>query len=141
MSVWILWFGIVLLLAGGLLAGYVWYGKILGFVKKERAKKIWIAGMALVVIGIVLTFTPIISSTVPEETEATEESVEAWLPFFWVAIVIMLIGAIPIGLVQYRILDDIGLETTVKVFKIGFVIMSIGSIMLLWVMMPGHMLP
>jgi hypothetical protein len=58
-----------------------------------------------------------------------------------VAIAIILIGAIPIGLAQYRILDSIRLETTVKAFKIGLIIMSIGSIMLLWVMMPGHMLP
>jgi hypothetical protein len=83
MSTWMLWFGIVLLLAGSLPAGYVWYGKILGIVKKERAKKIWIGGMALVVIGIILTFAPIISGTLPEETEATEKAAEVWLPFFW----------------------------------------------------------
>jgi hypothetical protein len=141
MSTWILWFGIVLLLAGSLSAGYVWYGKILGIVKKERAKKIWIGGMALVVIGFILMFAPIISGILPEETEAAEKAADVWLPFFWVAIATVLIGAIPIGLAQYRILDSIRLETTVKVFKIGFVIMSIGSIMLLWVMMPGHMLP
>ena len=142
MSTWILWFGIVLLLTGSLPAGYVWYGKILGIVKKERAKKIWIGGMVLVVVGIILTFVPIISGSLPEETEAQEEITKAWLPFFWVAITVLLVGALPFGMVaQSRVLDMVKLETAQKTFKISFIIMSIGAVMMLWTMMPGHMLP
>lgn len=141
MSTWILWFGIVLVLAGGLPAGYVWYGKILGIVKKERAKKIWITGMTLVVLGIILTLAPIILGSLPEETEVTEKAAEAWLPFFCVAIMTMLVGAIAGMVAQSRVLDMVKLETAQKAFKIGYILFAIGSIMLLWVMMPGHMLP
>ena len=142
MSTWILWFGILLLLSGGLPASYVWYGKILGIVKRERAKKIWILGMALAILGLILTFVPIISGALPEETKAQEEIVKAWLPLFWVATTVLLIGALPFGIVaQSRVLDMVKLETAQKVFKISFIIMSIGAVMMLWAMMPGHMLP
>jgi uncharacterized membrane protein len=142
MSTWLLWFGIVLLLVGGLPAGYAWYGKILGIVKKERAKRIWISGMILVIVGIVLTFAPIILGSLPEETEAQEEIAEAWLPVFWIAIVTMLVGAIPAGMVaQSKILDMVKLETAQKAWKIGYILLVIGAVILLWVMMPGHMLP
>lgn len=129
-------------MAGGLPAGYAWFGKILGIVKKGMAKKIWIGGMILVVIGIFLTFAPIILGSLPEETEATEKAAKAWLPIFWVAIAVLLVGALPFGMVaQSRVLDMVKLEIAQKVFKISFIIMSIGMVMMLWVMMPGHMLP
>lgn len=63
-------------------------------------------------------------------------------PFFWAAIVTLLVGAIPFGMVaQSRVLDMVKLGAAQKTLKISFIIMSIGAVMMLWTMMPGHMLP
>lgn len=141
-SSWLVWIGMVLIFTGGLPAGYFWYGKILNMVEKEKAKKIWIFGTALSIIGLILIFLPIILGMVPEETEAQEKVAKAWFPLFWVAIGLLLIGALPFNLVaQSRVLDIVKLETAQKAFNISFIIMIIGAIILLWIMMPGNMLP
>jgi drug/metabolite transporter (DMT)-like permease len=142
MSTWLFWFGTLLLFAGSLSSGYVWYGKILEIIKKEKAKKIWIAGTILLVIGLIFVFFPLISGSLPEEAEATKKVAESWSSFFWAAIIILLIGSLPFGIIaQSRVLDMVKLETAQKVFKISFILLAIGSAMLLWAMMPGHMLP
>ncbi|MDI6603426.1 MAG: hypothetical protein QME57_04985 [Patescibacteria group bacterium] len=81
---------------------------------------------------------PLISGLLPEETEAQEEIVKTWLPFFWVATAVLLIGGLPFVIVaQSRVLNMVKLETAQKVFKIGFIIMSIGAVMMLWAMCLG----
>lgn len=66
MSTWIFWLGIVLVNVGGIFSGYAWYGKILGLVEKEKAKRIWIGGAGLKPLGLIQIFMLIALGTLPE---------------------------------------------------------------------------
>ncbi|MEW6608911.1 MAG: hypothetical protein AB1414_15945 [bacterium] len=141
MLMWILWFGLLLAIAGGLPAGYVWQGKILGFVELKKAKKIWLLGMTLTIIGIILIMAGSIGlihskpTVTAVEERAIEEVVKAWLPWIWLPIGIILIGAIPVGLVaQSKVLDMVSLETAQKAFKISYILIGVGSIILIWML-------
>lgn len=141
MTTWMFWIGFVLIMVGAVPAGYVWYGRILKIVGKEKARKVWLFGTILLILGMVVLFGSM-AMGLPEETEAQEEAAEAWLPYMWLGVGIILAGGLPAALVaQSRVLDMVGLRTAQKAFKTGYVLLVVGIVILIWAMVPGHILP
>ncbi|MEM4367091.1 MAG: hypothetical protein QW035_03090 [Candidatus Anstonellales archaeon] len=135
MIVWLFWVCAALAVGSALLASYLKYGEVLGIVKGKQA--IALAGIVIFVISVLgvaymLLFSPY---------GASQEN-PAWIPWLWVSVFILLLGAMVVSFSaragKTALLKK---EVAAKWFNVGYAIAIIGSALLVYILLPGNLVP
>jgi len=133
---WLLWFGLLLFLAGTWLGVYSWNGPRLGAVASDKGRKCWTCSVALSATGLAV----LLASLLLLSGFTFKRYASSSLSEFWGAVLVMGLGALLSLVLSGRQGARFPDESRAGLFYAGLALLALGFAALLWLMLPNQLL-
>lgn len=128
---WLLWLGVIAILASALTTVYAWKGREIGIVKKKKANRLWKISKTIFTVGIILggyAFLNLLGARI-------ENGLPKNLSGFWLTTLITLMG---FTLTTKKMARKNSNEK--KWFYVSFILLGIGFLGIAWLTYPENLL-